>query len=84
METWSRGAYEIDTDQSRLDLGVVRDFLARSYWAKAIPLETVQAACRGSLCFGLRHRDVEAGSETQVGFPRTTVLGESTANCATE
>lgn len=65
MPRWTRDDYEIDTARSRLDLAVVRDFLARSYWAEGIPLEVVEAACDGSVCFGLYD-----AAPQQIGFAR--------------
>jgi GNAT superfamily N-acetyltransferase len=55
---------EVDTDPMRLDVALVHRFLADSYWARGIPRATVEAAIRGSLCFGL----YEHGA--QVGFAR--------------
>ncbi len=60
----SPGPITVDTDPARLDLAVVHGFLAESYWAKGIPLETVRRSIRNSLCFGL----YEAGH--QIGFAR--------------
>ena len=59
-----RGEYEISTDPQRLDLDIIHGYLARSYWAQAVPREVVAAAIRGSLCFGLY-----TGGR-QVGFAR--------------
>jgi N-acetylglutamate synthase-like GNAT family acetyltransferase len=64
--TWKepRGEFEISTDPARIDVGAVHRFLTSSYWAKGIPLETVQRSILNSLCFGIYR-----GSE-QVGFAR--------------
>jgi GNAT superfamily N-acetyltransferase len=43
---------EISADNARLDVALIHRFLTESYWARGIPLETVQRAIRGSLCFG--------------------------------
>jgi GNAT superfamily N-acetyltransferase len=43
---------EISTDPARLDVALIHQFLTESYWAKGIPLETVEQSIRGSLCFG--------------------------------
>jgi GNAT superfamily N-acetyltransferase len=57
--------YEISTDNKRLDLGLIHDFLANgSYWARGIPFETVKRSVEHSLCFGVFHHD------GQVGFAR--------------
>ena len=57
---------EIDTDRDRLDVEAIHAFLAGSYWARGIPLETVRRAIANSLCFGL----YEDGR--QLGFARVT------------
>jgi len=42
----------VSTDFARLDLQLIHDQLAASYWAKGIPRETLERSLRGSLCFG--------------------------------
>jgi GNAT superfamily N-acetyltransferase len=59
-----RGEYLISTDMSRLDLGVVHDFLSTSYWAVGVPLEVVERSIENSVVFGVY------GGEEQVGFAR--------------
>ena len=54
----------ISTDKSKLDVGLIHDFLRHSYWAEDIPLAIVQKSIANSLCFGV----YEGGS--QVGFAR--------------
>jgi GNAT superfamily N-acetyltransferase len=61
---WQQDEFTISTDPARIDLGVVHGFLATSYWAKGIPLETVRRAIANSLNFGLYR-----GGE-QVGYAR--------------
>jgi GNAT superfamily N-acetyltransferase len=56
--------YEISTDTHRLNVEVIHDFLAGSYWSPGIPRATVERAIQNSLCFGVYHRTV------QVGFAR--------------
>lgn len=56
--------FVVDTDPERLDLAVIHGFLAASYWAQGIPLETVRRSIRNSLCFGLYE------GERQIGFAR--------------
>ena len=56
--------YEIDTDQSRLDLALIHGFLSGSHWAKGIPLPVLERAIAHSRCFGL-YRD-----GAQIGFAR--------------
>jgi GNAT superfamily N-acetyltransferase len=54
----------VTTDRSRFDLDVIHGFLARSYWARGIPRETVARAMDHSLCFGAFE------ANRQVGFAR--------------
>jgi GNAT superfamily N-acetyltransferase len=55
----------ISTDKSLLDRAYIHSFLSeRSYWAKGIPLETMNRSIEHSLCFGV----YRAGR--QVGFAR--------------
>ena len=61
---WRRDSYLISTDPQKLDFGVIREFLARSYWSPGIPRETVERGAKNSLCFGV----YEEGR--QVGFAR--------------
>ena len=55
----------ISTDKSLLDRAYIHQFLSeRSYWAKGIPVETMNRSIEHSLCFGL----YRAGK--QIGFAR--------------
>ena len=64
MEFEEQG-YTISTDNSRLDIGVIYQYLSQeSYWAKNIPLEVVQRSIDNSFCFGLYHQN------SQIGFAR--------------
>src|SRR4051812_17548497 len=57
--------YLISTNPSRIDVSVVHGYLSKeSYWAKDIPLETVQKSIDNSLCFGLYFEG------KQIGFAR--------------
>lgn len=56
--------YEIDTDKARLDRPLIHRFLARSHWAKGIPMAVLERAIEHSLAFGI-YRDGK-----QVGFAR--------------
>ena len=42
----------ISTDKSKLDVGLIHDFLRHSYWAEDIPLAVVEKSIANSLCFG--------------------------------
>ncbi|QGX40750.1 N-acetyltransferase [Permianibacter aggregans] len=48
-----------------MDMAVIHGYLSQSYWAKDIPLATLQRALQNSLCFG-----VFTDSGEQVGFAR--------------
>lgn len=62
----------ISTDKELLDRAFIHGFLSeRSYWAKDIPVETVNRSIEHSLCFGVYH----AGK--QIGFARVVT------DCAT-
>ncbi len=62
---WQRGEYLISTDNARLGLEVIHDYLAReSYWAKGRSMETIRRSIENSVAFGLYK-----GAE-QVGFAR--------------
>jgi GNAT superfamily N-acetyltransferase len=62
---YRRGDYLISTDQSRLDLKLIHDFLTNSsYWAVGRSFETVKRSIEGSLSFGLYEKD------KQIGFAR--------------
>ncbi len=63
-QTWERDEYTISTARARLDLAVIHDFLAHSYWATGISRAVVEQAIAYSLPFGVYH-----GSQ-QVGFAR--------------
>ena len=62
---WQKGQYTISTDNDRLNLPIIHDFIAnQSYWGRGRNLETVQLALENSLTFGLYKID------EQVGFAR--------------
>lgn len=66
----------ISTDKSKLDINIIHDYLSEeSYWAKNIPVETVQRSIEGSHCFGLYV--TENSISKQVGFARVI------SDCAT-
>jgi GNAT superfamily N-acetyltransferase len=56
--------YEISTDKSRLDVGMIHQFLGSSYWAKNIPRAVIERSIQNSVCFG-----AFCGGQ-QVGFAR--------------
>ena len=61
----TRDGFTISTDKARLDVPAIHDFLAHfSYWARNVPLSTVQKSIENSLCFGIYD------GNKQVGFAR--------------
>jgi GNAT superfamily N-acetyltransferase len=61
---WRRGEYLISTDESRLNVELVQEFLKSSYWTSGIPVEIVRRSIENSLVFGVYADD------EQVGFAR--------------
>ena len=59
-----RDEYCVSSDPGRLDLAAVHDYLSKSYWSPGIPIEILQGAIAGSICFGLFK------SDSQIGFAR--------------
>jgi len=57
--------YKISANFADMDLDVIHGFISESYWAKGIPVSTLQRALENSLCFGV----FTQGGE-QVGFAR--------------
>jgi GNAT superfamily N-acetyltransferase len=76
----TNGNYTISTDKEKLDLPFIHSFLSKeAYWSLNIPLDTVERAIAGSLCFGVYHHPASAATPgqtnqptplTQVGFAR--------------
>jgi ribosomal-protein-alanine N-acetyltransferase len=64
VERYERGPFAVSTDPARLDLEAIHAYLASSYWAEGIPLDTVRRSVENSLCFGLY------GPEGQIGLAR--------------
>jgi GNAT superfamily N-acetyltransferase len=56
--------FTINTDKAQIDLGYVHSILSKTYWAQNIPKDVVERSIKGSLCFGVYHR------EKQIGFAR--------------
>ena len=61
---WERLPYRISDDPEVVDIALVHDFLAKSYWARGIPRETVARGIANSLPFSVFLGD------RQVGFAR--------------
>lgn len=64
-QEWRRGEYSISTDNKRLDIPLIHDFIStQSYWGQGRKMETVERALENSLNFGL-YKDTQ-----QIGFAR--------------
>jgi GNAT superfamily N-acetyltransferase len=61
---WVRDTFTVTCDHAKLDLAVIAGFLASSYWAKGIPIATVEKSLENSLCFAV------LDGERQIGFAR--------------
>lgn len=57
--------YNVSTNFTDMNLDVIHGFISTSYWAKGIPMATLQRSLENSLCFGVF---TQAGE--QVGFAR--------------
>ena len=57
--------YKITEDKSKMDVAQIHGFLTESYWAKGIPLKTVEKSIANSMCFA-----VLAGNSKLVAFAR--------------
>lgn len=58
--------YTISSKLEDMDINAIHSFISSSYWAKNIPLKTLQRGIKNSLCFGV----FEDVSRAQVGFAR--------------
>lgn len=45
--------YKISSEVCDMDISVIHGYISRSYWAKNIPLHTMEKAINNSLCFGV-------------------------------
>jgi N-acetylglutamate synthase-like GNAT family acetyltransferase len=57
--------YRVSTDQQDFNIAAIHDFLTNCYWAKGIPMATLQTAINNSLCFA-----VLCPQNETVGFAR--------------
>jgi GNAT superfamily N-acetyltransferase len=56
--------YSISTDPSKLDISVIHDFLANTYWAKNIPRDILEKSIDNSLNYGIY------SGTSQIGYAR--------------
>jgi len=64
IHEWRMNDFLISTDNTKLDIQSVHQYLTKSTWAKGIDMETVMASVANSLNFGIYH------NESQTGFAR--------------
>ena len=64
MHSLHQGDVEVSTDNTRLDVHLIHEFLSQSYWASDIPFDIVERSLRNSLNFGAYF-----GAQ-QIGFAR--------------
>lgn len=57
----TRGEYTISSDPARMDIDAIHAYLSRSYWAEGVPRAVVERSLKGSIVFGLFHRDAQVG-----------------------
>ena len=72
-----RNEFIISTDKTKLDIFFIHNYLCNeSYWAKNIPVETIEKSIDGSCCFGLfLKKDIPGSAQSmvidrQIGFAR--------------
>jgi GNAT superfamily N-acetyltransferase len=70
MEIAERDGFVIDTDHSRLDVAMICDFVAASYWGEGVDLEDIANSIAKSRAFGLYAPDGR-----QAGFGRVVTDG---------
>ncbi|MEO6231830.1 MAG: GNAT family N-acetyltransferase [Ferruginibacter sp.] len=61
---YQKGTFTISTDNTKLNISYIHQFLTHSYWAEGIPIEIVVRSIEGSICFGLYD------NLHQIGFAR--------------
>lgn len=72
MITTQQNDFFISTDKSLLQLPIIHAYLSqKSYWAKGIPIETVQRTLDNSMTFGVYFQGTPPTPQ-QVGFCRVT------------
>ena len=64
--------YRITTDVDEMNLQVIHEFLANSYWAKDIPFSTLKRAIENSMCFAVLTDQGEQVAFARMITDRTT------------
>lgn len=60
----SKEVYHISEDKTKLNIPLIHSYLTQSYWAKGIPIETVEKSIENSFCIGIYN------TNEQIGFAR--------------
>jgi len=61
-DAFLKKGFQISTDQSLLDFEMIYKYLSEdSYWAKAVPAETLKKAIENSFCFGVYKQNTQVG-----------------------
>ena len=70
--------YLITTDQSRLDIAAIHEYLAgTAYWSRGIPRAVLERSLANSLCFGLFEGERQIGLARVVSdFATVAYLGD--------
>jgi len=58
---WTRGAYLVTTDPTRLDRAAVHRFLQDAYWASDRPADVIDRSLDHSITFALLHDGAQVG-----------------------
>ena len=61
---WHYQNFHVTTQQEKMDVIAIHQYLYTTSWAKGIDIETVRTAIKNSLCFGLFREN------KQIGFAR--------------
>lgn len=67
VHEWHQNNYLISTDNAKLDVVAIYQYLTQSTWAQGIDLQTVSTSIQNSLNFGIYHQ------QSQVGFARLVI-----------
>lgn len=51
--------FKVSDEKNLLQIDRIHSLLKEAYWSKGVPKETVQAAIKGSLCFGVYNGDLQ-------------------------
>ena len=78
VTTASTGLY-LSRDPARIPAPQLHALLQDSYWARGIPLATVERALTGSLCMAVLQRDRHGNGEQLLAFARAVTDGATFA-----